>query len=207
MTTILPFSNSIARKRQRSGISPVIASTVLIGITVVLGLALWSFANSGVGTATKEYADTVTDYGKFASDKFVVANMDFNNPLSNRISVWIYNSGNLATDFCAYSPTNPSAYDSSNPNKCATEPSIVIVCKDCAAPLVAPTDLWQHDPTTGLPMTWPMADGTDVPNLSVSSNQLGKFSFDMTSLESEKTYELKIISNTGASDIFLKKSG
>jgi hypothetical protein len=101
--------------RRRAGISPVIATTIILAITVSLGLALWSFANSGVSAATAQYADIITDYGKYASDRFVIVNIAFDYPLADKATVWVYNSGQLTTDIS----------------------SVLLTCKDCATPFAA----------------------------------------------------------------------
>jgi len=84
--------------RKRSGISPVIATTIILAITIVLGISLWSFANSGVSTATETYANVVEEYGKFTSDRFVVTSAAFDYPNPDDMVVWIYNSGKFDTN-------------------------------------------------------------------------------------------------------------
>jgi hypothetical protein len=74
----------------------VIATTIILAITIALGLGLWGFANSGVGTATVQYSEAVNEYGEVVRNhRFVIANMDFNNPGSNKVAFWIYNNGKL----------------------------------------------------------------------------------------------------------------
>jgi len=90
------YFKNLAR-RKRSGVSPVIATTIILAITVALGLALWGFANSGVGTATTQYSQSVDRYGEFVSDKFVIANIDFDNPSQGEVAFWVFNSGELQT--------------------------------------------------------------------------------------------------------------
>jgi flagellin-like protein len=166
----------IVNRNHRSGVSPVIASTILIGITVVLGLALWSFANSGVGTATKEYAEGVSEYGRFTSDKFVIANMDFDNPDANpsvNVSFWIFNSGRTST----------------------TINDVVFMTRSGCGNW-APTGLTQQNP-----------DDPFAP-LSVGPDKLKKFSFDSgddLSGCSGETFELTVVSETGATQTFVKK--
>ena len=160
--------------RRRSGVSPVIATTIVLAITIVLGLSLWSFANSGVSTATATYAQVVTEYGRFTSDRFVIANMDFDNPSANNVAFWIYNSGKLET----------------------TIGDVTLTCKDCSpafAPI--PTSLTQQNP-----------DDVAKP-LTMGSKSIKKFYFDtQTVLEAGKTYELTVISDTGASYTYIKRS-
>lgn len=170
------FSLLFGRKRRgRSGVSPVIATTILLGITVTLGLALWSFANAGVGTATQQYAETVTDYGNFASDRFVIANIDFDNPSTGDVAFWIYNSGRFPT----------------------TINNVVLTCRDCSA-------AFDPDPTA-LTQVAPLYDASNP--LAMDKKTLKKFSFDsQTNIEALKTYDLTVVSETGASQSYVKRS-
>jgi FlaG/FlaF family flagellin (archaellin) len=97
--------------KDRSGVSPVIATTIILAITVTLGLSLWSFANSGVGAATQSYSEVITDIGEFTSDRFVVINVAYAHPSANAVTLWIYNSGE-----------NPTEVN-----------NITLTCKDCAS--------------------------------------------------------------------------
>lgn len=161
--------------RTRSGVSPVIATTIILAITITLGLGLWSFANSGVSSATQTFSDSVTQYGKFTSDKFVIANMDFNNPSANQIAFWIFNSGNTPT----------------------TISSIELTCRTpCAPPVIQAGSLCQLDSSNNC-----------TPDMQIGSKQLAKFGVTLTTVENAMTYDLKVISDTGASQTFIKKSG
>ena len=168
------FSLLFGRKRRgRSGVSPVIATTILLGITVTLGLALWSFANAGVGTATQQYAESVTDYGNFASDRFVIANIDFDNPSTGDVAFWIYNSGKFPTEIN----------------------NVVLTCRDCSAVVSDPTTLTQVDPY----------DPDPENQLKMDTKTLKKFWFH-TNIEALSTYELTVVSETGASQSYVKRS-
>jgi hypothetical protein len=170
---------SSKRKTSRSGVSPVIATTIILAITITLGLGLWSFANSGVSTATSTYANVITDYGDFVGDRFTIANVAFNYPSNDYVTFWIYNSGRLATDIS----------------------NVTLTCKDCT--------VGQYNIAPGN-LSGPHQD--DPSNLTLASKQLGNYTFDAnkngsTSIPSGKTFELTVISKTGASQTFVKKSG
>lgn len=106
---------SSKRKKSRSGISPVISTTIILAITITLGLGLWTFANSGVGSATQNYAQVVSGIGNYTNDRFVLVNAAFDYPSTNQVTVWIYNSGILQTKI----------------------DNVVLTCKDCS-PSFAP---------------------------------------------------------------------
>ncbi|MGH9879493.1 MAG: archaellin/type IV pilin N-terminal domain-containing protein [Nitrososphaerales archaeon] len=111
--------------QSRRGVSPVIATTIILAITVVLGLSLWSFANSGVGAATQSYSEAVTEYGKFTGDRFVVPSVAFNHPSNGHVTVWVYNSGKLDT----------------------TINTVLLTCKDCVS--FTPIQLGEVDLISG----------------------------------------------------------
>jgi flagellin-like protein len=107
------FSIRNSSKRFKRGVSPVIATTIILAITIVLGLSLWSFANAGVSTATQSYADSVSEFGRFTTDRFVIASVSFDHPANDDLTVWIYNSGKLDSVVQA----------------------VVVSCKQCASPV------------------------------------------------------------------------
>ena len=168
-------SSKMNNNRQRRGISPVIATTIILAITIVLGLSLWSFANSGASVATSTYAERVTQFGRFTADTFTITTVDYNNPSANKVSFWIFNSGKTQT----------------------TIAGVTIICRPtpaCTAPPSTPANLVQQSP----------ADPSKP--LSVNSKQLQKFTFD-TTIESGKTYEITVVSDTGASALYVKGVG
>lgn len=176
----LSFFKSIKTMRYRTGVSPVIATTIILAITITLGLGLWSFAASGVSTATQNYSDVVTEYGRYTSDRFVIANIDFDNPSPGQVAFWVYNSGKLPT----------------------TISNAVVTCKDCGNVVPAVTNLVQDSPD-------------DISNpMNVASKDFEKFFFDLTPPTSingdadfgNRTFELTVVSDTGATQTFLKRS-
>jgi flagellin-like protein len=166
--------------RQRRGVSPVIATTIILAVTISLGLALWGFANSGIGNAMVQYSEAVNEYGDIVRNhRYVIANMDFDNPAAtppSHMSFWIYNNGKVETTI--------------------SEAHLIVTCKDCSAAFdPSPTGLTQVDP-----------DDATQP-LTVFSKKLKKFHFDtLTTLEPGRTYELTIVSDAGLVQTYVKKS-
>ncbi|MCI0560424.1 MAG: hypothetical protein MN733_18210 [Nitrososphaera sp.] len=152
----------------KRGVSPVIATTIILAITIVLGLSLWSFANSGVSTATQSYADVVTEYGKFTADRFVIASVAFNHPTPDHLTIWVYNSGRSDT----------------------TVATVLLTCKDCAS--FTPVQLTEAD----------LKDGF----MTVSPKTLQDMEFDaLVTFTSGKTYQVQVISETGAHQTLYQK--
>lgn len=161
--------------KSRRGISPVIATTIILAITIVLGLALWSFANSGVGTATVKYSEAVNEYGEIVRHhRYVIANVDFNNPNppANQVSFWIYNNGKLNTTISA--------------------DHVLLTCDLCASSY-NPDGLVQDSP-----------DDPSNP-LTVFPKSFKKFHFNAgAALESGKAYELTVVSDEGLTQTYVK---
>jgi flagellin-like protein len=163
--------------KSRRGISPVIATTIILAITIALGLALWGFANSGVGTATTKYSEAVNEYGDIVRyHRFVIANVDFDNPAANEVAFWIYNNGKV--------------------NATISADHVILTCKDCTSSFnPSPSGLTQESP-----------EDVSQP-LTIFSKTLHKFYFDTnTTLESGKTYELTVVSDEGLTQTYVKKS-
>jgi flagellin-like protein len=172
--------------RSRRGVSPVIATTIIIAITVTLGLGLWAYANSGVSSATQSYAESVKQYGDFTKDKFVIANTDFDT-VNNRIILWIFNSGSQATNICNYLD---------DPTRCQDNPPIVVIARG-TGPLT-PTCFFKHDPPDST------FDCTASPDFTISPGGLAKFSFSVGTITPGTTYDIKVFSSTSASASDLK---
>jgi FlaG/FlaF family flagellin (archaellin) len=88
------------RSRRRLGVSPVISSTIIIAITVTLGLSLWSFIQSQVNTSTQSFASATSDYVNYVNERYVIVSMAFkyDDPNikgcpddSKCVTVWVYN--------------------------------------------------------------------------------------------------------------------
>jgi len=186
--------------RRRSGVSPVIATTILLGITVALGMGLWSFANAGVGTATQQYAEDVTDYSRFTSDRFVVPSVAYEYadgaPSTDDITVYVFNSGRFDTRII----------------------SLVISCKDCSNPAdslpdyvfnpvslrVDPNDLANDDLNP---------DDNQQANESIDgivpAKDIRHLDFDASTAGADfrdgYTYQIQVISETGAYQTIYQK--
>jgi len=77
--------------KQNRGISPVISSTILIAITVTLGLSLWGFVNSQVNVSTESFASATSDYVNKVSERYVIVSMALGYKDSKEVTLWVYN--------------------------------------------------------------------------------------------------------------------
>jgi flagellin-like protein len=88
--------------KKRAGVSPVIATIIIIAITIVTGLALFAYTNSQADVATAAFSQEATDYINYRNDRFVVANLSFNESDScitatpeYCLTAYVFNNGNL----------------------------------------------------------------------------------------------------------------
>lgn len=168
---------------QRRGVSPVIATTIILAITISLGLALWGFANSGVGSATVQYSQAVEDYGDvIRNHRYVIANIDFD-AANDKMSFWIYNNGKIDTSL-------QGSY-------------IFVTCGDgCTQPVIDVDSLCQYDPANPGAGCVTNADGV----YTVTPKTLNKFSVDMSPVDSDETYEVTMVSDAGLTQTYVKRS-
>jgi hypothetical protein len=85
--------------RRRGGISPVIATTILLAIAVAVGAALWGFTSSATGATLQEQADKSAGSINQLNEKFIIFNLNVTlAPGANNVTIWFYNNGNIATN-------------------------------------------------------------------------------------------------------------
>ncbi|MFQ5970330.1 MAG: archaellin/type IV pilin N-terminal domain-containing protein [Nitrososphaerales archaeon] len=186
---------SYRKVRRRHGISPVIASVIILGITVVLGMALWTFVNGEVNTSTRVFANEVTDYINYLNDRFVIVNIayDYDNDPSttddtNKVTLWIYNNGNLPVS------VNAVFFGSGSPDMQLVEvwSGCLPSTPDCVSSLI---------------------DNVDG-NLVIPEKSMGAIFFDYNApengsgqLTADQTYYVKVISESGANQSYFQKNG
>ena len=91
---------SVLRLGKRSGVSPVISTTILLAITITMGLSLWGFVNSASSSSAESFTNEITDYVNYVNERYVIVNLAFgyDNPDVNAcsddsdcVTLWIYN--------------------------------------------------------------------------------------------------------------------
>ncbi len=99
--------------RVRRGVSPVIATTIIITLTLVVGFAVWSFVNSEAAVASGATGQATASYVNQLREKFVITNVAFNYKGTTQtnywITVWFYNNGAVNTNIVEiYIGTSPN---------------------------------------------------------------------------------------------------
>ena len=80
--------------RRRRAISELVASVLLIAITLITGFAVWGYVDGQAGTAEQAYGQSVGATANYLQEKFVVVSMDLN-ASSKTATVWLYNNGKV----------------------------------------------------------------------------------------------------------------
>jgi len=76
----------------KQGVSQILASLILITITLGVGAGLFSYVNGAVVTAERTYADTLQLQMNELQESFIVASANFS---SNELTIWFFNNGNI----------------------------------------------------------------------------------------------------------------
>lgn len=86
-------------KRSRRGVSPVVASIILIAVTLSVGLALWGFVIGEAALSSGAMGESTASNVNNLREKFVITNVAFDYPTSGKVTVWFYNNGAINTQF------------------------------------------------------------------------------------------------------------
>lgn len=81
-------------QRKRAGITPVIATLMIIAVTIVAGGAVFFYVNSQAAIQEQRLGEANSSYLNFLNERFVTVNANFS---SNKVTIWFYNNGNLTT--------------------------------------------------------------------------------------------------------------
>lgn len=74
------------------GVSQILASLILITITLGVGFGLFGYVNSAVTTAERTYADALQTQSNQLQESFIIASANFS---SNELTIWFFNNGNI----------------------------------------------------------------------------------------------------------------
>ncbi|MCP8307309.1 MAG: hypothetical protein H3Z53_09710 [archaeon] len=86
---------------RRKGVSPVVATVMIITITLVVGFAVFSFVNSEAAVASGAMGESTATYVNYLRERFVITNVAFDYPTDGQVTVWFYNNGAVNTKFKA----------------------------------------------------------------------------------------------------------
>ncbi len=79
------------------GVSPVLASIIMITVTIAGGMTIWSYVNTTSSQVTEAYGQDVTSDINQINEDFVITYLELNTT-SDTVSIWMYNNGQLDTE-------------------------------------------------------------------------------------------------------------
>lgn len=79
------------------GVSPVLASIIMIGITVTGGMAIWTYVNSTSAGMTEAFGEGVAKDINGLNEDFIITYLGIN-ATSDTITIWVYNFGKMDTN-------------------------------------------------------------------------------------------------------------
>ncbi|MCL5318286.1 MAG: hypothetical protein M1503_08530 [Thaumarchaeota archaeon] len=74
----------------------MLASIIMISITLAGGMMVWSFVNTTSAQVTDAYGQTVSNDINGLNEDFIITNVSFN-PTNHTVTIWFYNNGAMAT--------------------------------------------------------------------------------------------------------------
>ncbi|MBM3897811.1 MAG: hypothetical protein FJ358_04725 [Thaumarchaeota archaeon] len=94
---------------KKAGTSELHSTLIVLVITIIAGAAVFGFANSQASVTEKAYGNSVNTYVKQLQERYSIVNIAINYPSSNKITIWLYNYGDIDTRITQlYIGTSPS---------------------------------------------------------------------------------------------------
>ncbi|MFC1754851.1 archaellin/type IV pilin N-terminal domain-containing protein [Thermoproteota archaeon] len=78
------------------GVSPVLASIIMISITLAGGMAIWSYVNTTSSSITESYGQDVSNDINNINEDFIITYFGLNST-SDTVAIWMYNNGQFDT--------------------------------------------------------------------------------------------------------------
>ncbi len=74
----------------------MLASIIMISITLAGGMTIWSYVNNTSSSITESYGQDVTNDINNINEDFIITHLGLNST-ANTVSIWIYNNGQFDT--------------------------------------------------------------------------------------------------------------
>jgi len=85
----------------RRGISPVIATVILCGVVLTIGISVWSLTYSITRSLEDDYYEKVKRQIDAVSERFIVEHISYDNT-SGVLNVWVFNYGEIDVQVDVY---------------------------------------------------------------------------------------------------------
>jgi flagellin-like protein len=89
-----PKNTARWKQKKRLAVSPVIATILLIAITITVGFAAWAWVRSAALSSELNFGRAIGTNINCLSENFVIPNANFSSTKTNLVTVWFYNNGN-----------------------------------------------------------------------------------------------------------------
>jgi archaellum component FlaF (FlaF/FlaG flagellin family) len=91
------WGSNILFRRKKMAVSPVLASIIMIGVTVTGGMAVWAYVNSTSAGMTEAFGEGVANDINGLNEDFIITYLGIN-ATSDEVTIWIYNFGKMDTN-------------------------------------------------------------------------------------------------------------
>ena len=78
----------------RKALTPVVATIVLCGVVLIVGISVWSFTYSVTRSLEEEYYEGVKRQVDAISERFIVEHISYDNE-TGVLNVWVFNYGRV----------------------------------------------------------------------------------------------------------------
>ena len=80
--------------KDRKALTPVVATIVLCGVVLTVGISIWSFTYSVTKSLEEDYYEGVKRQIDAVSERFVVEHVSYDNE-TDILNVWVFNYGEI----------------------------------------------------------------------------------------------------------------
>jgi len=162
------------RSRSRQGVSAVIAEVILVAITLSIGVAFWSSAQTTAGTQLQTFVNRATSNINRMNENFVVVNLAFDYDhsvpatTSGMITIWFYNNGDLPTNVTQVQIQRISTQEVATFDK----PKFILGATNCTTE--------EMDPSAFTCLVVDLADPSSGPTITITSGEIYKVTTTVT---------------------------
>jgi hypothetical protein len=103
------IKKKLVRKRSRLGVSEVMGSVLLMGVTLAVGFAVWAWASNAAIASEKSFGNAVGTNAGCLNLGIVIVNANFSSTNANLVTLWFYNNGRGAVNITNIQITNSNS--------------------------------------------------------------------------------------------------
>lgn len=104
----------LAKGRSKLGVSEVMGSVLLMGVTLAVGFAVWAWASNAAIASEKNFGNAIGINSNCLNLGVVIVNANFSSTNPNLVTIWLYNNGHGAVNVTNIMISNSTATYVSN---------------------------------------------------------------------------------------------